>query len=236
MIASSPTPGRPRRWPFAVGGTALVVACIAVGWWFLWLPNWRPHLHAGEQFGVDVSAHQGEINWAKVADDDIGFTYIKATEGGDFEDPRFASNWRGAAEAGLHRGAYHFFTLCTAGVVQAQQFIRVTPPDPAALAPAVDLELAGNCKDRPTPAAVENQLSEFLSIVEHAWHNQTVLYVGDDFERRYPVRKRLDRPLWHRRFLRRPDLKHWIIWQLHGYARVSGIKGQVDLDVMRPSP
>ena len=100
MSASSPAPGRRRRWPFAVGGAVLVLGCVVVGWWFLWLPNWRPHLHDGEHFGVDVSAHQGEINWAKVADDDIGFTYIKATEGGDFEDPRFASNWRGAAEAG----------------------------------------------------------------------------------------------------------------------------------------
>lgn len=66
--------------------------------------------------------------------------------------------------------------------------------------------------------------------------NEVVLYVGDDFERAYPVREQLDRPLWHHRFLLRPDLDGWFIWQLHGYARVDGIDGGVDLDVMRASP
>jgi len=52
----------------------------------------------------------------------------------------------------------------------------------------------------------------------------------------YPIRHELDRPLWHRRFLLRPNLDGWSIWQLHGYARVDGIEGGVDFDVMRPSP
>jgi GH25 family lysozyme M1 (1,4-beta-N-acetylmuramidase) len=49
------------------------------------------------------------------------------------------------------------------------------------------------------------------------------------------VRGRLDRDLWHRRFLLRPDVARWTIWQLHGYARVAGIDGGVDLNVMRPA-
>jgi GH25 family lysozyme M1 (1,4-beta-N-acetylmuramidase) len=39
----------------------------------------------------------------------------------------------------------------------------------------------------------------------------------------------LCRPLWHRRFLRRPDVAGWVIWQLHGYAKVAGVNGGVDL-------
>ena len=61
-------------------------------------------------------------------------------------------------------------------------------------------------------------------------------YVGDDFEGRYPVRDRSVRPLWHRRFLLRPDRDDWMIWQLHGYANVAGISGGADLNVMRSSP
>jgi hypothetical protein len=57
--------------------------------------------------------------------------------------------------------------------------------------------------------------------------------VRDDFEGRYPVRERFDRPLWQWRFLRRPDVDGWVVWQLHGYARVEGIAGGVDLNVMR---
>jgi hypothetical protein len=85
-------------------------------------------------------------------------------------------------------------------------------------------------------AEVEEQLRVFIRLVEAAWRREVILYVGDDFEQAYPVRQELDRPLWLRRFLLRPDVEGWLIWQLHGYARVHGIDGGVDLDVMRASP
>ena len=220
-----------RRRIFVLGLAALVAA--ALGWWFWWLPNWRPALEDGERYGIDVSSHQGAVDWERVAGDDIDFAYVKATEGGDFVDDRFEANWAGAATAGLERGAYHFFTLCTPGDVQARHFLAVAPPEDGALPPAVDLELAGNCSARPPERAVGNELGRFVFLVEQAWGQEVVLYVGDDFEERYPGRERLDRPLWLRRFLLRPQGEWWI-WQLHGRARVDGVDGGVDLDVMRP--
>jgi lysozyme len=139
-----------------------------------------------------------------------------------------------AADAGLDRGAYHFFTFCAPAAAQARNFLTVAAPDAEALPPAVDLELAGNCRSRPDQGDVDRELDTFLSIVEEAWGRKALLYVGDDWERRYPVRRQLGRPLSHRRFLLRPDVGNWMIWQLHGYARVSGVDGQVDLNVMRP--
>ena len=124
------------------------------------------------------------------------------------------------------------FTLCTPGSLQARHFLDVVPVAPDALAPAVDLELAGNCSERPPRAGVTAELDDFLEAVEGAWGRQVVLYVGEDFEARYPVRAGSDRPLWTRRFLLRPS-GEWLIWQLHGYARVDGVEGGVDLDVMR---
>jgi len=226
---------RRRRWPLiGICGVALLAGVIAV-WWFLWVPNWRPPLKEGERYGIDVSHHQDVIVWERVARDGITFAYIKSTEGDDFTDPRFDENWRGAQEAGLDRGAYHYFTLCTAGADQAHHFLDVAPPEGDALAPAVDLELAGNCSARPTPAVVTEQLDDFIQVIERAWGREIVLYVVDDFEHVYPVRRELDRPLWQHRFLLRPDVDGWLIWQLHGYARVDGIVGGVDLDVMRAS-
>ena len=213
----------------------LIMAAALAASCFLWVPNWRQTLRAGERYGVDVSAHQGRIDWRRVSADGIGFAYIKATEGGDFVDVRFAANWAEAATAGVERGAYHFFTFCAPAATQARNFLAVAPPDPAALAPAVDLELAGNCRRRPARAELEAEMAVFLSAVEAAWGRPLLLYVGDEFERRYPVRERLDRNLWHRRFLRRPDVARWTIWQLHGYAHVAGIHGGVDLNVMRPA-
>ena len=197
------------------------------------MPNWRPPLRAGERYGIDVSAHQGVIDWTRVAGDNISFVYVKATEGGDFTDSRFAQNWTGAHEAGLDRGVYHFFTLCTPGAAQAQHFLDVAPPNADALAPAVDLELVGNCGARPSAADVTEQLQHFLIPVEQAWGREVVLYVGDDFER--ATRSGTSSTdLCGRRFLLRPSADAWTLWQLHGYAHVEGITGGVDLDVMRP--
>ena len=209
-----------------------MLGSVGAWWWYEWVPGWRPPLHEGERYGIDVSAHQGAIDWELVARDGIEFAYIKATEGGDFVDRRFAENWAGARDAGLDHGAYHFFTLCTPGADQAQNFLEVAAPDPDALAPAVDLELAGNCSDRPPPAEVNEHLNAFVDVVEASWGRQLVLYVGNDYLGRYPV-ERLARPLWLRRFLVRPSEGLWSIWQVHGYARVDGIDGPVDLDVMR---
>jgi lysozyme len=211
-----------------------VLAGSAAAFWFWFVPHWRPPLRDGEVYGVDVSSHQGVIEWERVQADEIDFAYIKASEGGDFVDRRFASNWRNAGAVGLDRGVYHFFTLCTPGDRQARHFLSVAPPDPTALPPAIDLELAGNCSRRPDTAAVAEELADFLALVEGAWDRRVVLYVGDDWEDRYPVRDRLDRPLWHRRVLRRPNVDGWAIWQVHGFAHVEGISGDADLNIMRP--
>jgi lysozyme len=217
-----------------VAAAAVLAAVVALaGGWFVWLPNHRPDLQAGERYGVDVSSHQGAIDWPRVAGDGIEFAYVKASEGGDFVDQRFRENWRGAAAAGIDRGAYHFFTLCRSGAEQAENFLRTVPSDPEALPPAVDLELAGNCSQRPDPAFVRHELDSFLDRVERETGRTAVLYVGDDFEGLYPVRDELDRPLWHRRLLVRPTSKGWWIWQVQAHASVDGIQGDVDLNVMR---
>ena len=227
---------RTRRLVIALTAVVVVLGLLGAGVWFVFLPNWRPQLRAGERFGIDVSSHQGSIQWQRVAGDEIRFAYIKATEGSDFTDRRFVENWRGAGAAGLRRGAYHYFTLCTPGADQAANFLRIAPPDAGALPPAVNLELVGNCATRPSRADLERELAAFLERVEGAWHVPMVLYVGDEWERMYPSRKRLGRTLWQLRVLRRPRQAQWVVWQVHGLAHVEGVKGRVDLDVMRSWP
>ncbi len=101
------------RWRAALilAAALAVVAIAGVTLRSARLPHWRPALGEGERYGIDVSGHQGLIDWRAVAADDIDFAYIKASEGGDFVDDMFARNWREAAAAGVDRGAYHFFTL-----------------------------------------------------------------------------------------------------------------------------
>jgi lysozyme len=234
-LGAAEAPRRRRRWPWVAGGILVVLAAAAASLWFLFVPNWRPPLRDGERYGIDVSNHQGTVDWRAVAEDGIEFAYVKASEGGDFTDARFDANWRAAGEAGLERGAYHFLTLCRSGREQARHFLSVAPPDPAALPPAVDLELAGNCSSRPSPEAVAAEVRGFIEVVEAAWGSEVVVYARDDWESRYPVRDELGRPLWQFRFLRRPSNDGWLIWQIHGFAHVDGVAGGVDLNIMRDS-
>ena len=46
--------------------------------------------------GIDVSHHQGQVNWSAVAADGIHFTYIKASEGEFFKDQRFSCRYHTA--------------------------------------------------------------------------------------------------------------------------------------------
>jgi lysozyme len=209
------------------------VGTLAAVGWFGWWPHYRPDLGDGERYGVDVSHHQGEIDWAAVAADDVDFAYLKATQGRDFVDPRFADNWDEAADAGLDRGAYHFFSLCVPGDEQARHFLDAVPDDPDALPPVIDLELAGNCAERPPRDEVRREVQAFLDDVEAAAGREVVLYVGADFDGYYDLRDELDQPIWHRRLLLRPDVDGWWMWQFHERAEVAGIDGGVDLDVMR---
>ena len=99
---------------------------VALGWW----RDSSPALERFPVWGLDVSHHQGVIDWARVTEDRrLRFVFIKATEGGDFRDRRFAENWAAAKRAGLRVGAYHFFTFCTAPELQAQNFLAVVPRD-----------------------------------------------------------------------------------------------------------
>lgn len=59
--------------------------------------------------GVDISNHNGAIDFGRVSRDGISFVIIKASEGQQYRDPAFASYYREARRAGLKVGAYHFF-------------------------------------------------------------------------------------------------------------------------------
>ena len=54
----------------------------------------------------------------------IGFAFIKATEGLGNEDAFFQRNWKKTKAAGLVRGAYHFFLATKSGKAQAENFIN----------------------------------------------------------------------------------------------------------------
>jgi len=224
---------RRRKWRWVVSIALLViVGLVVLGGSHVWLPRYRPALEHGEIYGVDVSDHQGRIDWRAVGRSDVSFVFIKATEGSTYVDSDFASDLAEARSAGLLVGAYHFFTLCSPGATQAANFLKIAPPGSTVLPPAVDLELSGNCSARPSRSEVETQLSTFVRLVESATRQPVISYVSASFEQRYPLGAASSGLFWKRSVLRRPS-GQWAIWQVDGFAQVDGITGPVDLDVMK---
>ncbi|KAK0439363.1 glycoside hydrolase family 25 protein, partial [Armillaria borealis] len=74
--------------------------------------------------GIDVSGYQTSINWNQVVANGVSFAYIKATEGTTYTSPQFSSQYIGATNAGLIRGAYHFaHPDSSTGAAQAKFFL-----------------------------------------------------------------------------------------------------------------
>jgi len=93
--------------------------------------------------GLDVSHHNGDIDYRAAKEAGHRFVFIKATQDNDFIDPMFPTNLARARAAGLAAGAYHFFDYTLDGREQADHFIdRVEAADgiDGALPPVVDVE------------------------------------------------------------------------------------------------
>jgi lysozyme len=58
--------------------------------------------------GIDVSQHQGLIDWETVANSKTVERVIIRASSGTRTDRRFYENWSGAGAAGILRGAYHY--------------------------------------------------------------------------------------------------------------------------------
>ncbi len=222
-------PARRRRSIFivlAIAIAASVGGVIAMGWW--------SPLAARYVQGIDVSWHQGPIDWRALAADDVRFAYIKATEGGDHVDPRFALNWSDAGGAGILRGAYHFFTLCRPGAEQAANFIATVPRTAGALPPALDLEHMGPCRDGPTMPDVIAEARIFLDRVEAAYGVRPILYTTREFQDAH-LRELGDERFWIRSLFTPPAFRQrdWVIWQHHNRGHKRGVTGPVDLNAFR---
>lgn len=211
---------------------SLVVAGIVAASGFFYFKTFSPDRDSYPVRGIDVSHHQGQIDWQRVAADDVAFAVIKATEGGDHVDDAFATNLREARAAGLAVGAYHFFTFCRPGADQAKNFIAVVPRDQPLLPPVVDIEFGGNCPQRPSPDQLNAELEAFLGPVEAAFGKTAIIYLTDEAAETY-AGQIVARPHWLRSLLARPSQDDWIYWQYHNRGRVDGISGDVDLNVLQ---
>lgn len=180
--------------------------------------------------GIDLSHHNGPVDWGRLGTEPFDFVYLKATEGDDHVDARFQENWQAATRLGWQTGAYHFYLLCRDGASQAENFIRQVEVRAGTLPPAVDLEHAHNCRARGDRGATLDELRGFLAALETEYGAVPVIYTTPAFHAEWLAGEGFEaHPLWIRSLDGLPE-GPYAIWQYSMKGRVKGIEGLVDLN------
>ncbi|MBW6490467.1 MAG: glycoside hydrolase family 25 protein [Lentimicrobium sp.] len=187
-------------------------------------------------YGIDVSHHQGHINWEEVAamhanDIKIDFAFIKATEGITQQDLRFDRNWRLSKKAGIVRGAYHFYHPSRDAAKQAENFIKKVKLSPGDLPPVLDIEVTNHKYKK---EIVEGAL-EWCRIIEEHYGMKPIIYTGTKYYSTYLADDFGDYPLWIAHYDKaRPGIsRKFQFWQFTDKATINGVKKGVDMNVFK---
>ncbi len=181
--------------------------------------------------GIDVSKWQGPVNWKSVQQAGIAFAFARATYGTTVVDSCFDANWPGIKEAGILRGAYHFFLAAEDPTQQAEFFIRtVGSLDPDDLPPVVDVE-SGSGVSSNLAASVQT----WLSAVEQGLGRRPIIYTAPSYWNANLTPRFGDYPLWVAEYgVSSPKAvngwANWTFWQHSSTGTVDGVNGSVDLD------
>lgn len=207
---------------------------------YLWRQVWlvAEERHGGvdgtRYQGIDISHHQGRIDWSRVARDTcLQFVYVKATEGATHVDRFYERNFYQAKAKGLRVGSYHYLTSRSSVRLQARHFIRHCDVADQDLLPMVDVE--GDGVKGWTAAQVRDSLWVYVELIRHHYGRYPVIYSYAQFYNETLA------PNFNRFYLfiakyspEQPVVKGAAkhnIWQITDRGRIDGIKGNVDLDV-----
>ena len=240
------TPG----WAWWIGGSLVVAGYVFFFYYIFVSPfgfRWRAlygdisYPEGYEIHGIDISHHQGKINWQELKDHGmidefpVRFVMIKATEGATRIDPNFEDNFYQAREYGFTRGAYHFYSVHSAAKPQAAFFIRKVKLENGDLPPVLDVE---HKPKNQTDEEFKQSVLQWLDIVEKHYGVKPIIYTYYKFKTRYlsdPVFD--DYPYWIAHYYV-DSVEYqgkWKFWQHTDVGRLPGIKGNVDFNIYNGS-
>ena len=182
--------------------------------------------------GVDVSYYQGTINWASVKASGQKFAITRVSDGVNYPDSKFTTNWKAIKQQNLIRGLYQFFRPGQDPVAQANLVIsRVNAAggfDPDDLPVVMDIEAT----DGQSAATIQARMRVWLDRIERATGKRPIIYtaafmsgsVGSGFS---------SYPLWVANYgATCPTMpagwSQWKFWQYTSTGSVAGISGSVD--------
>lgn len=201
-------------------------------------------------YGIDVSSHQGRIDWSEVAIGvnlhnqttveetsivktvPVDFAFVKATEGGTHIDKRFDYNFRRAYEVGIQRGAYHYYKPRTSAHKQAAHFINTVHLLEDDLPPVVDIEeMAKGVSEQ----ALCDSLVVMLQLLEMHYAQKPILYTYQSFWNTIISKdsRLIEYPLWIAQYdVVQPEINAlYQFWQFSCESCILGINGAVDLNL-----
>ncbi|HHX67596.1 MAG TPA: glycosyl hydrolase [Gallicola sp.] len=187
--------------------------------------------------GIDVSNHNGNINWSKVKADGVEVVYIKATEGTTYQDQWLNSHYAGAKGVGLSTGFYHFLVGTSQPESQAHNFYNQIKDKKNDLIPCLDIEVSG--------FDVGDYAIRFLKKFKELSGMGMVIYTGAYFSRdNLPMEIKKNYPLWLAHYGVEPwksnlvALAGFTILAGHQYTEkghINGINTNVDMNVFNES-
>lgn len=177
--------------------------------------------------GIDISKHNGDVDFGKVKESGIDFVFVKASEGISLQDSLFSKNIMGARKHLLKTGAYHFFRFDCEGVDQAMNFLKALGNHDLDLGLVIDVEQYGN--PRVPLEDVKRRLGsmvEYLNLLGH----RVMIYTNVDGYYDLVSETLPGCPLWICGFQKNPINTEWLFWQYDHHGKVKGVKGDVDMN------
>lgn len=189
-----------------------------------------------EVIGIDVSRHQGTIDWSAVKKSlpDLAFVYVKCTEGATHVDPMFSTNAAGAHGQGFNVGAYHYFRMTSSAHDQFRNFKGQMEKNVLDLIPMVDVET----NDGKQRHELQDSLQVFLDLLEKEYGKKPMLYGTNRSYNEFCAPEFNGYPMYIGRYGNdAPVVKgpsHYTIWQYSEEGSISGIQKPVDLCRFHP--
>ena len=193
--------------------------------------------------GVDVSVHQGTIDWQKVADAGFDFAMIRVgyrgygMEGNMRGDTQFLNNVQGALNAGLDVGIYYFSQAVT--VEEARQeaayVIEQIAPYDITYPVVFDWERQNYAGSRtqtiPDTDLLCSMANAFCADIEAAGY-EAMIYFYQSLAYNNLDLSQLDYPFWLAQYTDYPSFYYdFDMWQYTSSGKVPGISGNVDLNL-----
>ncbi len=180
--------------------------------------------------GIDISSHQGDIDWTKVASDPyIRFVYIKATEGATYQSSHYRFNVEGARRHGILVGSYHYITSTSPIDAQARNFTMQATRQSQDLIPMIDVEERGQW----SRSQLIDSVAKLAGLLERHYGRKPMIYSTIDFYNKNLAPHFNKYPLYIGRYSSSAPQINWqgnyTVWQFTENGIIPGIDAYVDL-------